>query len=58
MKGMTVTCTQNGICKWNQHIWPKNDGEKWSRKNIFEIPPCIKPFSNPPIYFKDWRIFL
>ena len=23
-----------------QHFWPKNDGEKWSRKNIFEIPPC------------------
>ena len=23
---------------------PKNDGEKWSRKNIFEIPPCAKPF--------------
>jgi hypothetical protein len=22
------------------HFWPKNDGEKWSRKNIFEIPPC------------------
>ena len=21
-------------------FWPKNDGEKWSRKNIFEIPPC------------------
>ena len=20
--------------------WPKNDAEKWSRKNIFEIPPC------------------
>ena len=19
---------------------PKNDGEKWSRKNNFEIPPC------------------
>ena len=29
---------QNGI--WmKQHFWPKNDGEKWSRKNIFEIPP-------------------
>ena len=22
------------------HFWPKNDSEKWSRKNIFEIPPC------------------
>jgi hypothetical protein len=22
------------------HFWPKNDDEKWSRKNIFEIPPC------------------
>ena len=23
-------------------IWPKNDGEKWSRKFFFEIPPCGK----------------
>jgi hypothetical protein len=22
----------------------KNDGEKWSRKNIFEIPPCTSHF--------------
>ena len=27
-----------------QHFWPKNDGEKWSRKNIFEIPPCAHHF--------------
>ncbi len=26
------------------HFWPKNDGEKWSRKNIFEIPLCRSPF--------------
>ena len=26
------------------HFWPKNDGEKWSRKNIFEIPPCACNF--------------
>ena len=36
--------------KWNMgeilaflvtlNFWPKNDDEKWSRKNIFEIPPC------------------
>jgi len=25
------------------YFWPKNDGEKWSRKNI---PPCAKPFSD------------
>ena len=25
-------------------FWPKNDGEKWSRENIFEIPRCIKPW--------------
>ena len=24
------------------NFWPKNDGEKWSRKNYFEIPPCGK----------------
>jgi hypothetical protein len=23
------------------NFWPKNDGEKWSRKNIFEIPKSI-----------------
>ena len=27
------------------YFWPKNDDEKWPRKNIFEIPPCAKPFS-------------
>jgi hypothetical protein len=26
------------------HFWPKNDGEKWSRKNIFEISPCTSHF--------------
>ena len=26
------------------NFWPKNDGEKWSRKIYFEIPPCRKPF--------------
>ena len=31
---------QSGIWVKFQHLWPKNDGEKWSRKNIFEIPPC------------------
>ena len=34
---------QNWICIWNDYnIWPKNDGEKWFRKNIFEIPPYAK----------------
>jgi hypothetical protein len=27
------------------------DSEKWSRKNIFEIPPCAKPFSEIALYF-------
>jgi hypothetical protein len=31
---------QNGIWVKFYHFWPKNDGEKWFRKNIFEIPPC------------------
>ena len=31
---------QNGIWVKFQRFWPKNDDEKWSRKNIFEIPPC------------------
>ena len=35
---------QNGIRVKFYHFWPKNDGEKWSRKNIFEIPPCAKLF--------------
>ena len=25
-------------------MWIKNDDEKWSRKNIFEIPPCSHHF--------------
>ena len=24
------------------NFWPINDGEKWSRKIYFEIPPCGK----------------
>ena len=31
---------QNVIWVKFQHFWPKNDDEKWSRKNVFEIPPC------------------
>ena len=30
------------------YFWPKNDGEKWSKKNI---PPCAKPFSDLLIQF-------
>ena len=26
---------------WNYHFWLKNDGEKWSRKNYFEIPRAL-----------------
>ena len=36
---------QNGICIQKYNFWPKNDGEKWSRKNIFEIPPCRRLLS-------------
>ena len=25
---------------WN--FWPKKDGEKWARKNIFEIPSIVR----------------
>ena len=35
---------QNGIWVKFYHFWPKNDGENWSRKNIFEIPPCKSHF--------------
>ena len=31
---------QNGIWVKFYNSWSKNDGEKWSGKNIFEIPPC------------------
>ena len=31
---------QNGILVKCYRFWAKNDGEKGSRKNIFEIPPC------------------
>ena len=31
---------QNGLWVKFSYFWPKNDDEKWSRKNIFEIPPC------------------
>ena len=26
------------------HFWPKNDGEKWPRKIVFEIPLCRSYF--------------
>ena len=35
---------QNGICDKKYYFWPKNDDEKWSRKNYFEIPPCAGHF--------------
>ena len=35
---------QNGIWSKFYHFWPKNDGEKWSRKFFFEIPPCAYHF--------------
>ena len=58
MKNSTLPYpVKSGIWVKFYHFGPKNDGEKWSRKNIFEIPPCAKPFSNPLIYFKEWRIF-
>ena len=33
---------QNGIWVKFQHFMPKDNGEKWSRKNIFEIPPSAQ----------------
>ena len=39
-------CKRRGVGDQNffYHFWPKNDGEKWSRKNIFEIPSCASHF--------------
>ena len=34
----------------NYNFCPKNDGEKWSRKNIFEIPSCGKLFCNNSLF--------
>ena len=33
---------QNAICIQNYHFGLKNEGEKWSTKIYFEIPPCGK----------------
>ena len=45
--------SQNGL------YGPKNDceSEKWSRKIIFEIPSCAKPFSENLFYFIERWIF-
>ena len=36
--------SQNGIWVEFYHFWPKNDGQKQSRKNISEIPACASTF--------------
>ena len=48
---------QNGIWVKFYHFGPKNDGEKWVRKNSFEIPPWAQPFYDRLIYFIERRIF-
>ena len=42
------------------HFWPKNDGEKWSRKNYFEIPraPSEIPANQPGQFSPSGQIFL
>ena len=35
-------------------FWPKNYGEKWSRKIYFEVPPCGKIV----IFVTEFVIFL
>ena len=44
---------------WN-HFWIKNDGEKWSRKNYFEIPrwPSEIPANLPGQFSLSGQIFL
>ena len=32
------TARISGLKSWNDHFWLKSGGEKWSRKNYFEIP--------------------
>ena len=48
---------QNGIWVNFYHFWPINDGKKWSRKNIFEIPPHAKQLSDSLIYFIETGFF-
>ena len=42
------------------HFGLKNDGEKWSRKNYFEIPwwPSEIPANLPGQFSLSWQIFL
>ena len=53
----------NGICIQKYKFWPKNDGEKWSRKNIFEIPLLLlksaqnHKVSNKNNYLPVWKDF-
>ena len=44
---------------WN-HFWLKNDDEKWSRKNYFEIPPWPSeiPANLPGQFSLSGQIFL
>ena len=37
---ISFTLKMESVTKY--HFWPKKDGEKWSRKIYFEIPPCGK----------------
>ena len=39
------------------HFGPKNDDEKWPRKNIFEIPPFALMNYKNTFYFIGRRIF-
>ena len=49
--------SQNGIRVKLYHFWPKNDDEKWSRKNIFEIPPWACRNLKNIFYIIERRIF-
>ena len=49
--------TQNGICIKNYSFCSKNNGEKWSRKNSFEITQRAKPFGWNQIQLIERRIF-
>ena len=48
---------QNGIWVKFYSFWPKNDEEKWSRKNISKIAPCAKAFSENLFYFIERWLF-
>jgi hypothetical protein len=55
---VSTCCTNTSYARiFGLKLFLRTDGEKWSRKNTFEIPPCAKPFSENLFYFIERWIF-